>query len=192
MKLKKSPYRFVPYLHPENSNGICSGTIITGNTCVTVLVIGGVTMVGLAHIVRISSAIECYNGGYALGYHCTCRPGWSGSHCEGIAYSYYGQSDNHNDHHFCTCDSRWTGTHCETIVCYHGAAQQSHCTCDASYTGSHCDGMHIIYASQDQKYAAWRGAWKFVELFIDVSTARSICSGVRLSVSTFGTGLNNN
>jgi len=38
---KKSPYRFVPDLHPENSNGRCSGTILTGNTCVTVLVIGG-------------------------------------------------------------------------------------------------------------------------------------------------------
>jgi len=38
---KKSPNRFVPYLHPENSNGRCSGTILTGNTCVTVLVIGG-------------------------------------------------------------------------------------------------------------------------------------------------------
>ena len=38
---KKSPYRFVPYLHPENSNGRCSGTILTGNTSVTVLVIGG-------------------------------------------------------------------------------------------------------------------------------------------------------
>ena len=38
---KKSPYRFVPYLHPENSNGRCSGTILTGNTCVTVPVIGG-------------------------------------------------------------------------------------------------------------------------------------------------------
>jgi len=36
---KKSPYRFVLYLHPENSNGRCSGTILTGNTCVTVLVI---------------------------------------------------------------------------------------------------------------------------------------------------------
>jgi len=41
VKIKKSPYRFVPYLHPENSNGRCSGTIITGNTCVTVPVIGG-------------------------------------------------------------------------------------------------------------------------------------------------------
>jgi len=31
-------------LHPENSNGKCFGTILTGNTCVTVLVIGwGVT-----------------------------------------------------------------------------------------------------------------------------------------------------
>ena len=38
---KKSPYRFVPYLHPVNSNGRCSGTILTGNTCVTVPVIGG-------------------------------------------------------------------------------------------------------------------------------------------------------
>jgi len=38
---KKSPYRFVPYLHPDNSNGRCSGTILTGNTCVTVPVIGG-------------------------------------------------------------------------------------------------------------------------------------------------------
>jgi len=37
----KSPNRFVPYLHPENSNGRCTGTILTGNTCVTVLVIGG-------------------------------------------------------------------------------------------------------------------------------------------------------
>ena len=41
-KTKKSPYRFVPYLHPKNSNGRCSGTILTGNTCVTVPVIGGV------------------------------------------------------------------------------------------------------------------------------------------------------
>ena len=41
MKIKKSPYRFVPYLHPENSNGRFSGTILTGNTCVTVPVIGG-------------------------------------------------------------------------------------------------------------------------------------------------------
>ena len=39
---KKSSYRFVPYLHPENSNGRCLGTILTGHTCVTVLVIGGV------------------------------------------------------------------------------------------------------------------------------------------------------
>jgi len=29
------------YLHPDNSNGRCSGTILRGNTCVTVLVIGG-------------------------------------------------------------------------------------------------------------------------------------------------------
>ena len=41
VKIKKKPYRFVPYLHPENSNGRCSGTILTGNTCVTVPVIGG-------------------------------------------------------------------------------------------------------------------------------------------------------
>ena len=40
MKIK-NPYCFVPYLHPENSNGRCSRTIITGNTCVTVLVIVG-------------------------------------------------------------------------------------------------------------------------------------------------------
>jgi len=40
-EIKISPYRFVPYLHPENSNGRCSGTILTGNTCVSVLVIGG-------------------------------------------------------------------------------------------------------------------------------------------------------
>ena len=38
-EIKKSPYRFVTYLHPENSNGRCSGTILTGNICVTVLVI---------------------------------------------------------------------------------------------------------------------------------------------------------
>ena len=44
-EFKKSPYRLVPYLHPENSNGRCSGTILTGNTCVTVLVIGGGVMV---------------------------------------------------------------------------------------------------------------------------------------------------
>ena len=41
MKIKKSPFCFVSYLHPENSNGRCSSTIFTGNTCVTVLVIGG-------------------------------------------------------------------------------------------------------------------------------------------------------
>jgi len=41
LKIKNPPYRFVPYFHPGNSNGRCSGTIFTGNTCVTVLVNGG-------------------------------------------------------------------------------------------------------------------------------------------------------
>ena len=41
VNIKIPLYRFVPYLHPENSNGRCSGTILTGNTCVTVPVIGG-------------------------------------------------------------------------------------------------------------------------------------------------------
>jgi len=50
---KKSPNRFVPYLHPENSNGRWSGTILTGNTCVTVLVIGG-------GAICLSKGIICY------------------------------------------------------------------------------------------------------------------------------------
>ena len=51
---KKSPYRFVPYLHPENSNGRCSGTILTENTCVTVLVIGGGVITYVYIFIRIA------------------------------------------------------------------------------------------------------------------------------------------
>ena len=41
MKNKRSPYRFVLIFNPGNSNGRCSGTFLTGNTCVTDPVIGG-------------------------------------------------------------------------------------------------------------------------------------------------------
>ena len=50
VKIKNPLTVFVPYLHPENSNGRCSGTILTGNTCVTVPVIGGGVLVHTSHM----------------------------------------------------------------------------------------------------------------------------------------------
>ena len=63
-----SPYRFVLYLHPENSNGRCSGICLTGNTYVTVLVIGGggYTSISLDDVIANFNTMTTINWGFLL------------------------------------------------------------------------------------------------------------------------------